>query len=116
MFGWATQCIRSPSKSCTLLITASHSRTAFLTIVSNTGCTSVGELLITRRISLVAVCCSRAHLRMGRCKCLVLLLQLVEQAHILDRDHGLVGEGLQQGHLPLGEDACLGAAERNRAG
>src|SRR6202022_2372220 len=28
-----------------------------------TGRTSVGELLITRRISLVAVCCSRASLR-----------------------------------------------------
>ncbi len=27
--------------------------------MSNTGWTSVGELLITRRISLVAVCCSR---------------------------------------------------------
>ena len=27
-------------------------------MVSNTGCTSVGELLMTRRISLVAVCCS----------------------------------------------------------
>ena len=29
-------------------------------MVSKTGCTSVGELLITRRISLVAVCCSSA--------------------------------------------------------
>src|SRR5712691_9941432 len=29
----------------------------------NTGCTSVGELLMTRRISLVAVCCSRTSVR-----------------------------------------------------
>ena len=38
----------------------SHSRTALSAIVSKTGWTSVGELLITRRISLVAVCCSSA--------------------------------------------------------
>ena len=42
---------------------ASHSRTALATIVSNTGWTSVGELLMTRRISLVAVCCSSASVR-----------------------------------------------------
>ena len=29
-------------------------------MASNTGWTSVGELLMTRRISLVAVCCSSA--------------------------------------------------------
>ena len=29
-------------------------------MVSNTGCKSVGELAMTRRISLVAVCCSNA--------------------------------------------------------
>ena len=32
-------------------------------MVSNTGWTSVGELLMTRRISLVAVCCSSASVR-----------------------------------------------------
>ncbi|MEE9549247.1 MAG: hypothetical protein V3W08_02475, partial [Candidatus Binatia bacterium] len=31
---------------------------ALFAIVSSTGCKSVGELAITRRISLVAVCCS----------------------------------------------------------
>ena len=31
-----------------------------LAIASNTGWTSVGELEMTRRISLVAVCCSSA--------------------------------------------------------
>src|SRR5262245_38261879 len=29
-------------------------------MASNTGCVSVGELLITRKISLVAVCCSKS--------------------------------------------------------
>ena len=33
---------------------------ALCTMVSKTGWTSVGELEMTRRISLVAVCCSRA--------------------------------------------------------
>ena len=36
---------------------------AFAAIASNTGCTSVGEWLMTRRISLVAVCCSSASVR-----------------------------------------------------
>ena len=38
---------------------ASQSRAAFSATVSNTGWISVGELAITLRISLVAVCCSR---------------------------------------------------------
>ncbi len=58
-------------------------------MASNTGCTSVGDWLITRRISAVAVCCSRAS--------------------VLDRDHGLVGEGLQQLDLAVGERSGLGA-------
>ena len=40
-----------------------HSTTALLMMASNTGWTSVGELLITRRISLVAVCCSSDSMR-----------------------------------------------------
>src|SRR4030095_13414943 len=39
---------------------ASHSRAALSAIASSIGWRSVGELPITRRISLVAVCCSRA--------------------------------------------------------
>ena len=35
-------------------------RSALATIASNTGCTSVGVLEMTRRISAVAVCCSSA--------------------------------------------------------
>jgi hypothetical protein len=43
------------------------------------------------------------------------LLCLVEQAHVLDRDHRLRGENLEQGHLPLGEEFNLGATEADRA-
>src|SRR5262245_55812005 len=39
---------------------ASHRRMALCAIASKTGWRSVGELLITRRMSAVAVCCSRA--------------------------------------------------------
>ena len=35
-----------------------HTRAAFSAMASRTGCRSVGELAMTRRISLVAVCCS----------------------------------------------------------
>ena len=38
-------------------------------------------------------------------------LHLVEQAHVLDRDHGLVGEGLHDFDLALGERAGLGARQ-----
>ena len=64
-----------------------------LAMVSNTGCTSVCDWLITRRISLVAVCCSSASVRSIAC------LELIEQAHVLDRDHRLVGERLEQRDL-----------------
>src|SRR5215470_74915 len=40
----------------------SHRRMALWAIASKTGCTSVGELEITRKISAVAVCCSSASL------------------------------------------------------
>src|SRR6516225_4481309 len=72
-------------------------------IASNTGWRSVGELAITRRMSLVAVLTIERLLRLG------------EQAHILDGDNGLVGEGLEQGNLPLSEEASLGAPENDRA-
>ena len=62
----------------------------FRTIVSKTGWTSVGELEMTRRISLVAVCCSRASVS-SRFRA----SSSCEQPHVLDRDHRLVGEGLE---------------------
>jgi hypothetical protein len=36
-----------------------------------------------------------------------LLLDFVEEAHVLDRDHGLVGEGLQEAHEFLRHRARL---------
>ena len=61
-----------------------QARCALSTMASNTGCTSDGELAITFRMSAVAVCRSSASLR------------LVEQPHVLDGDHRLIGEGPQQ--------------------
>ena len=80
------------------------------TIVVNTGWTSVGELLMTRRISLVAVCCSSASVRSR-----VLGLQLGEQPRVLDGDRRLVGEGLHQGDLALGERPDLVAVDHDDA-
>ena len=42
-------------------------------------------------------------------------LELREQADVLDGDDGLVGEGLEQGHLLLGERSCFDAPERDGA-
>ncbi len=41
-------------------------------------------------------------------------LQLLEQADVLDRDHGLVGEGLEERDLVVGEPAGLAAGHRDR--
>jgi len=57
---WATGVTRWPSNRNAIPNAASQSRVALCTIASKTGCTSVGELEITLRISLVAVCCSSA--------------------------------------------------------
>ena len=79
-------------------------------IASSTGCRSNGERLMTLSTSAVAVCCcSDSASRRVRC------LHLVEQPHILDRDHGLVGEGLQQLDLLVAERPHLGAAEHDGA-
>src|ERR1700730_4153098 len=48
----------SPSSWNTPMSPASQRRAAFAATASRTGCTSVGERLMVRRISLVAVCCS----------------------------------------------------------
>src|SRR5262245_32076810 len=41
------------------------------------------------------------------------LLHLVEQPHVLNRDHRLVGEGLQELDLSVGEQPGLSAGDRN---
>ena len=52
---------------------------------------------MTPKISLVAVCCSKR------------LLEFLEQPHVLDRDHGLIGEGFEQLDLRRSEGTHLGA-------
>ena len=78
-------------------------------IVSNTGCTSVGDWLITRRISLVAVCCSSASVSSR------LRAELGEQAHVLDGDDRLVGEGLAGARLVCREKPGFRSADGDRA-
>ena len=60
-------------------------------MVSNTGSRSQGERLMTLSTSAVAVCCSSASAS-SSVRCLLGL----EQPHVLDRDHRLVGEGFDQ--------------------
>jgi len=43
------------------------------------------------------------------------LAQFVQQARILDGDDGLIGEGLEQVDLSLGEELCLGSAQRDHS-
>ncbi len=62
-FTSAAKWINSPSNVKTFTELALHSFSAAVAIVSNTGCTSICDWLITRRISLVAVCCSSASVR-----------------------------------------------------
>jgi hypothetical protein len=58
-------------------------------MASNTGRVALSELLITPKISAVAVCCPVIR-EFARA-----LLLGFEQADVLDRDHRLVGEGGQ---------------------
>ena len=60
MLANAARRISSPSNVTTCAELALHSFSAAAAIVSKTGCTSFGDWLITRRISAVAVCCSKA--------------------------------------------------------
>ena len=79
------------------------SRLALVAIASNTGCTSDGELAITLRMSAVAVCRSSAS------------LVSLNSRDVLDRDHGLVGEGLQQLNVMIGERSRLLARDADHA-
>ena len=66
-----------------------HTRAALSTMASRTGCTSVGELADDAE-HLASVCAP------GLTQFRVALLQFLEQPHVLDRDHRLVGERLKQ--------------------
>src|SRR5438477_6751631 len=59
-FSCATLLRNSPSNSHKVATLAPQSRIAFARIIRNTGPSSVGELLIACKISLVAACCSTA--------------------------------------------------------
>ena len=72
--------------------------------------TSVGDRLITRRISPVAVCCSSASVKVA-----VARLELLEQPHVLDGDDGLIGEGLEERDLGLREGPRRVAIDDDRA-
>ena len=75
---------------------ASQSCAAVFATMSSTGWMSVGELAMTPKISLVAVCCSR-----GRRSS-----ELIEQPHVLDGYHGLIGEGFKQSWICLSVKGC----------
>ena len=81
----------SPSKRKMRRIVASHSRAALSAMVSKTGWTSVGELLIDPQDL-----AGRGLLLQRLGEIAVARLQLREQPDVLDGDDGLVGEGLQQ--------------------
>jgi len=55
------------------------------------------------------------HLGMGLGESPILLLQLREQAHVLNRDHCLVGEGLEEGDVLVGERSDFPAPEQQVA-
>ena len=80
---------------------ASHSRTALSTMASKTGWTSVGELEMTRRIS-PWPSAAPAPRQLGSAP------RAPEQAHVLDRDDGLVGERLEERDLLGREGMGLG--------
>ena len=42
-------------------------------------------------------------------------LHLLEQPRVLDGDHGLVGEGLEQIDLPISEQSYFGASDQERS-
>ena len=85
-------------------------RVAFSSMAWNTGSSSPGELEMTCSTSEVAVCCSSDSRKLARAR-----LHLVEQPHVLDRDHRLVGEGRDQLDLLVGERPHLGARQHDHA-
>ena len=81
------------------------SRTTLPTIASNTGWTSVCDRLMTRRMS--RWWRSGCPARCGQLA--VARLQLGEEPDVLDGDHRLVGEGLEEGRpADVGEEVGFG--------
>ena len=88
---------------------ASHSRIALSAMASSTGWTSVGARLMTPRTSPVAVCRVRVWASSS-----LRALQFREQAHVLDRDHRLVGERLHELDLCIRERPDLHPVDQDR--
>src|SRR4029453_17680938 len=85
--------IMPPSTMKTTHPRAPQTLTPLWAIVSKTGWTSVGELPITRRISLIPASRFNAPLTSACASVsVILLLHLLEQARILDGDHSLIGK------------------------
>ena len=71
---------------------------------------------VERRAQLVAHVGEELRLVLAReLELAALVLDLVEQPHVLDRDHRLVGEGRDQLDLLVGERPHLGARQRQHA-
>src|SRR5262245_57892853 len=93
----AVTCRRSPSYRKTPLNTASHRRAALSTIAPNTGCASVGDRVMTLSTSHRRSLMFERFREVARAR-----LHLVEQPHVLDRDHRLVSKGRNQLDLLVG--------------
>jgi hypothetical protein len=87
-------------------------RVVFSNIARNTGSSSPVEVLMTCSTCDVAVCCSSASVSSRA------LLLGFEQPHVLDGDHRLVGESLQQLNVLVGErrDAVSGNHDCSHGG
>ena len=82
---------------------ASQMRVAFSSMAWNTGSSSPGELEMTEHLRGRGLLLQRLG-ELARAR-----LHLVEQPRVLDRDHGLVGEGLDQLDLLVGKGPHLRA-------
>ena len=79
-------------------------------MTSSTVCRSNAERLMTLSTSAVAVCCCRDSREIVGA-----LAQLAKQPRVLDGDHGLLGEVLDQRDLLVGEGTDLLPEDRDRA-
>src|SRR5262245_57642396 len=71
---------------------------------------------VERRAQLVAHAGEELRLVLtGHLKLAVLVLDLVEQPHVLDRDYGLLGKGLNQLDLPARDRPHRGSAQHDHA-
>ena len=67
-------------------------------MASSTGCTSVGE-----RLMMPSTSAGRRLMLQGLAQFRVALAEFLEQPHVLDGDHRLVGEGFEKRDLFVGE-------------